>query len=82
MSIDQTGAMMARPESRRTEQIFWVKADIAEALEISQTTLNRIWKDDDSFPRPVKLRGHGGQLRWFKSEVLDWVYTARDRAAA
>ena len=35
---------------RRTEQIFWVKLDIAEALEVSSATLNRILRDDKSFP--------------------------------
>ena len=68
-------------KERRTEQIFWVKLDIADALEISSATLNRILKDDKSFPKTVKLRGHSGKLRWFKSEVLDWIYTARDRDA-
>lgn len=49
-------------------------AEIAEALKISRTTLYRIRRDNDGFPRGVRIRS---RYRWHLNEVR--AYLERNR---
>ena len=53
------------------------KIDVAQMLNVSRPTLDRLWTGNPSFPQPLRI---GKALRWEFSEIVDWLKDQRKAA--
>lgn len=50
------------------------KAEVQEALGISQNTLDRVRNRDPFFPQPKRIPG-GRKLMWSSADLESWIAT-------
>lgn len=59
------------------DNVLWTTEDIAEHLKVSPRTVAEKYACQPSFPRAV--RPGGGHARYYATEIVDWVWSTRDR---
>ena len=78
-SMRVPAATSERPQVARTVtrmDTLLTITDVADTLQVSRRTLNRLRADDPTFPPPIYV---GQSPRWAPADVREWV--AQQRAA-
>lgn len=55
------------------DAVLWTEREVMAYTRYSRPTLARKRRDDPNWPKPIRIGGPGGALRYKAQEVKDWV---------
>lgn len=53
--------------------LVYTREELAAALKVGSTTLQKMRKEDPTFPAPVRFAGPGDRPKWVRAQVEAWL---------